>query len=71
MVMRKLLISTLATLLIATGYATPSFAEPIPDYPGISKLTRGVENSAVKNTVQQRQQQLQNFMKFKVTPMMV
>lgn len=46
--MRKLLISTLATLLIATGYATPSFADSIPDYPGISKLTRGVENSAVK-----------------------
>jgi cell wall-associated NlpC family hydrolase len=50
--MRKLLISTLTTLLIATGYATPSFAEPIPDYPGISKLTRGVENSAVKKVQQ-------------------
>ena len=48
--MRKLLISTLATLLIATGYATPSFADSIPDYPGISKLTRGVENSAVKKS---------------------
>jgi cell wall-associated NlpC family hydrolase len=50
--MRKLLISTLATLLIATGYATPSFADSIPDYPGISKLTRGVENSAVKKVQQ-------------------
>lgn len=50
--MRKLFISTLTTLLIATGYATPSFAEPIPDYPGISKLTRGVENSAVKKVQQ-------------------
>jgi cell wall-associated NlpC family hydrolase len=50
--MRKLLISTLATLLIATGYATPSFAEPIPAYPGVEKLTRGVENSAVKKVQQ-------------------
>ena len=50
--MRKLFISTLATLLIATGYATPSFADEIPDYPGISKLTRGVENSAVKKVQQ-------------------
>lgn len=50
--MRKLFISTLTTLLIATGYATPSFAEPIPDYPGISKLTRGVETSAVKKVQQ-------------------
>ena len=50
--MKKLFISTLATLLIATGYATPSFADEIPDYPGISKLTRGVENSAVKKVQQ-------------------
>jgi cell wall-associated NlpC family hydrolase len=51
-VIRKLIISTLATLLIATGYATPSFADSIPDYPGVSKLTRGVENSAVKKVQQ-------------------
>lgn len=50
--MRKLFISTLATLLIATGYATPSFADSIPDYPGVEKLTRGVENSAVKKVQQ-------------------
>jgi len=50
--MRKLFISTLATLLIATGYATPSMAEAIPDYPGVEKLTRGVENSAVKKVQQ-------------------
>ena len=50
--MRKLFISTLATLLIATGYATPSMAEAIPDYPGVGKLTRGVENSAVKKVQQ-------------------
>ncbi len=42
----------MATLLIATGYATPSFADSIPDYPGVSKLTRGVENSAVKKVQQ-------------------
>jgi cell wall-associated NlpC family hydrolase len=51
-VIKKLFISTLATLLIATGYATPSFADEIPDYPGVSKLTRGVENSAVKKVQQ-------------------
>jgi cell wall-associated NlpC family hydrolase len=50
--MRKLFISTLATLLIATGYATPSMAEATPDYPGVGKLTRGVENSAVKKVQQ-------------------
>ena len=44
-VMRKIFISILATLLIATGYATPSFADEIPAYPGKEKLTRGVENS--------------------------
>jgi len=48
MVLKKILISTLATLLITTGYPMPSFADEIPDYPGIEKLTRGVENESVK-----------------------
>lgn len=51
-VMRKIFISILATLLIATGYATPSFADEIPAYPGKEKLTRGVENSSVKKVQQ-------------------
>lgn len=52
MVMKKIFISVFATLLIATGYATPSFADEIPNYPGVAKLTRGVENSSVKRVQQ-------------------
>ena len=48
MVLKKILVPTLVTLLISTGYPIPSFADEIPNYPGIEKLTRGVENDYVK-----------------------
>jgi len=46
--MKKILLSIFATLFITTSLVMPASAAGIPDYPGIDKLTRGVENSAVK-----------------------
>lgn len=46
--MKKYITAVLTTLLISTGYPSPSFADEIPDYPGLENLTRGVENDYVK-----------------------
>ena len=46
--MKKYITAVLTTLLITTGYPSPSFADEIPDYPGLENLTRGVENDYVK-----------------------
>jgi cell wall-associated NlpC family hydrolase len=48
MVIKKSFTTLLVTLLMSTGYQAPSFADPIPSYPGVEKLTRGVENNFVK-----------------------
>ena len=46
--LKKYITAVLTTLLITTGYPSPSFADEIPDYPGLENLTRGVENDYVK-----------------------
>lgn len=46
--LKKYITAVLTTLLISTGYPSPSFADEIPDYPGLENLTRGVENDYVK-----------------------